>query len=624
MHNEDEIDITNSVLLLEGSEEEQDKISKLIDKRVDYLTEDKVDRKRVYAVRRDFYVGNHGKYTNIVGLQKKEKKGHANAVLNYAGKSAQKIAQAMSNNPPNMTFSVDPLYKPFDADYQTEETRTQSVEDFTQIVFDRNRFWKRGYRRGSFNQSIVGDFALKVYPCNIGTKEQPEWDIRVVAQEKIENLLVGWRGDDAKEFDFVICEEEKSIQSIEEEWGIKVPMSLAEKSTSPEDKRSNSGHNENQWGQKNVGLGGRAVLPTGENSIPTVMVREYDDENVYAIKIGTKLVQYAKKDDETYPKMKFWIMGENVPNPGSHWSIADIDYLIDPNIELNEGSNEERDLIRVGTGQKFVAYNMPDFDPESIKTGSGGVIFVESQDGSSKFEPLQTNVNNYPADSYLSRMKKHIHDLGIPEVTYGSAGADSGRSKAIDYQSMVDLVVFKRDAWELALDEVSEKIQKLGYFYFKEDFFTDAKSGELKVRHPDFDWSDVVPITQSDKIVNIVNKVQMGLPFRLAFKELGYKDVDAVIDEMKKEAQDKDLMIFRSKMFNLAPGTVKAETEAASQSGGMGGNPNAQAAGPTLTTSQNSGRDTSLPVSQQGGTTSFSTGQGLIDRARQNMQAQGK
>lgn len=627
---ENQLDLSKSKLPVDGKKSEQEKWSRLIDKRARFLENDKSERTSIYRIRRDFYVGNHGKYTNIVGLQSKEKKGHANAVINYAGTSAKKIAYSLTNNPPNITFTVDAMYKPEDPDYKAEELRTQATEDYLDEIFRDNKFFKRGYRRAVFNQVIVGDFALKVYPVNEGTESSPEWKIKIVAQEKMENLMVGWRGDDSREFDFVIAEELRSIQSVEEEWGIKVPASAVVKDDDLVDHRESSHARNEEWGSKNVGLGGRAIVPSGKNTIPSVLVREYDDENVYAIKIGEQLVQLVIKDGKTFPKMKFWIIGENIPNPGTPWSMSDIDYLIDLNIELNEASNEERDYIRVGANQKYVAYNMNDFDPESVKTGSGGVIFVDSPNGDAKFEPLQTNVNNYPAESFLTRTKKHMHDVGVPEVTFGAAGSDSGRSKAIDYQSMVDLTVFKRDAWELALIELCEKVQHLGYFYYKYDFFVDPKTNKYKYRYPDFDWSDIVPITKSDQIVNVLNKYQMGLPLKLAIKELGYKDVDSVINMIKQESEDPILMAFRAKMFQVTPGLQEAQMQQmqsqmamSGQVPGVPGGPdvNAQNTQPTLTSDQNDG---AMPMATAGGTTSFSSPEGFIDSTRQNLNAQGK
>ena len=102
---------------------------------------------------------------------------------------------------------------------------------------------------------------------------------------------------------------------------------------------------------------------------------------------------------------------------------------------------------------------MSGFDPESIKTSSGKVIFVNDPDGKSKFEPLQTNINNFPDDQYHNRKMGQIYDMGLPKVNFGSSGADSGRSKALDYQSSVEIITFKLDAWELALQHIFQNIQ---------------------------------------------------------------------------------------------------------------------------------------------------------------------
>lgn len=619
-----ELDLTNSKLTLQGTKEDHDKLSNLIIQKKNDLKTDQSDRKEVYKVRSDFNIGDQAKYSNIVGIKEKEKQGHANAVFNYAGKTIQKIAQKMSNNPPNIDFPIDALYSPEDPDYDIEEKRSQAVENFVDSVFKKNKFWKRGYRRANFNQAKLGDFALKVYPINLGDEQKPVWELRIVNQEKMENLMVGWRGDDSKEFDFVLCDNLISIQSIENDWGIKVPVEAIE--NGKDDTSKNSSHNNNnQWGTRNVGGISRKIIPSGANTIPSVHVIEYDDENVYAMQINDQIVQYIVKDGKTLPKIKFWVLGENIPNTGSHWSIADIDYLIDANIELNEASNDERDYVRVGANQKYVAYNMSDFDPESVKTGSGGVIFVDDPNGNARFDALSTNVNTYPVDTYLTRVKKHIHDLGVPEVDFGSSNNSSGRSKALDYQSLVDLMTFKQDSWELVLTELTEKIQILGYFLYKKDFFTDAKTGALSIRFPEYDWSDIVPITQSDKIVNVLNKFQMGLPFKLVFKELGYRDPDAVVNQIKKEANDPILMEFRAKLFQLTPGIMQAQSmspaaQMNAEDAAMGSaNPNVP--GAVLTSDQNTG---SQPMSARGGTQSSSTATGQIATQRQNLQAQGR
>lgn len=613
-----ELDLKNSKLILEGTQTEQDQWSKKIEKRIEVLKTDQDQRKRVYKIRKDFFKGNQGAYTNIVGLVEKEKKGHANAVINYAGKTATKIVYGLSNNPPKITIpALDPTS-------EIEQSRSQANEDFMSAVFYRNKFWKKTYKRAAANQVVVGDAAIKTYPV----KKEEGWDIKIIPHEKMENLLVGWRGDDCQEFDYVVAMEQRSVQSVENEFGIKVPEQFV--SLSKEESAAGTGSSwqeDDVWDERNVGLGGRAITPSGKTAVPSVLVKEYDDENVYAIKVGEELVQLIFKDGINYPKIRFWTIIPNITNPGSPWSISDIDFLIDPQIELNEGSNEERDFIRVGSNQKFVATNMSDFDPESVKPGSGQVIFInDGGTGTSKFEPLPVLVNTFPSGQFLNRMKKHLHDLGIPEVAYGSSGADSGRSKSIDYQSMVDLIVFKRDAWELALIDICEKIQILGDFYFKHDFFKNSETKKFALRPIEFDWTDILPVTAADKVVNVLNKLQMGLSYHSVLKELGYKDVEAEIVLMKQEAKDKELMTYRSKMWALAPGIAEAQAkinQGMEERPPATPSPNAGVEGPTLVPSQNEGREVSLPAAVRGGTQAFSTPGGVVAREKQNLEASG-
>ena len=617
----DKLDLKESKLILEGTSADQEDWGKRIEDRVSVLKKDRDQRRSIYKLRTDFYKGDQSAYTTIIGLVAKQKKGHANAVINYAGKSAVKIGYSLANNPPKLDV---PPRKIAEQWKESESARAQGVEDFEDEVYKRNRFWKGSYRRACFNQVVNADAALKIYPLNVGTKEEPIWEIKIVNYEKMENIMIGWRGDDPTQFDYVIAEDLRSNQSIFDEFGIKVPENRSEtkKDGSGNQSGSSSHSGNNQWGT--YGLQGiSASLPSGDTNVPSSRVLEYDDENVYALKIAGELVQLVFKDGKTAPKLKYWILIHNIPNLGSPWSISDIDYLIDPQTELNESSNEQRDYIRVGANQKYVAYNMDEFDPESIKPGSGGVIFVSSPDGSAKFEPLTTNVNTFPIDTFVNRQQTFMYDLGLPKVSYGSVGGDSGRSKAIDYQTMVDLVVFKRDAWELALDELNEKIQILGDFYFPDiNIFKDPSTEQFIIRHTEFDWNDILPITQGDKVVSIVNKVGMGLPFKEAFKEMGYRDVDSLLDEMRKEAKDDDLMIFRSKMWQLSKGIVDAQKESMEEMGAVAP-PQSNQPGPVLSESQNQGREVSLPVSQRGGTTAYSSPAGQLEKGKQNLAARG-
>ena len=607
------LDTSNSTLVLEGTKKQQDQISKKIGDIYENLRKDRDERKAVYTKRRDFYAGNHYRYSNVNGIIKdtKQKKGHTNQVTNYAGKTTVKMSQGIANNPPKLAGI------PFDITDDTETTRTQSVQDFVDLTFNAkaNRFWKTTYRRGAFNQATLGDTMIKTYVRND--------EILIRNHDDMGSIMVAWNGTEPDGFDCVIAEYYLTIKSIEDDYGIKVDEKIA-KQTLQSESTSQGDWDSNQWATKSRSTS--ITSPSGKNDLPKMKMIEYDSKDYYAIKIEGEMVELIIKDDITFPKISFWTPVHNIPNPPSNWSIADIDFLIDAQVELNDNDNRSSDHIRVGGVQRYVAYNMNDFDPESIKTSSGQVIFVNSPDGSARFEPLQTNINNFPADQYHERKMKQIYDMGLPKVNYGASGSDSGRSKAMDYQSSIDLTVFKRDCWEVALQSIVEKIQILGHFLHPElEFFKDSE-GQFIIRNFEFDWTDILPVSQADKIVNIANKVNMiGIPLLQAYKEMGYRNPEALLEQMKKELQDPDLMILRSKMWQLSGGLLAAQNQAAT----MAQTNNSENMGPatnepssTLTSSQNT--ESSKPMSAKGGTTSYSSMRGMVDKARQNMTAGGR
>jgi len=623
------LDTKNSKLILQGTDKERKAWSKKIEDFQQDLQQDRSERISMYNKRKDFYRGDSGTYSNITGLLKdtKQKKGHTNQVVNYAGKTVTKMAFSMANNPPKLTCtSLDP------ADTAIESVRAQAVQNYHDLTLDdkSNRFWKKTYRRSCFIQAELGDAAIKTYLLDD--------KIKIVGHDDMSTLMVLWNGEDPTTFDGVICETYLTPTLIEFNFGIVVdPKAIATLRGTNENKEAQgTWTSNNAYATKGTSDITQGRLPTGRNNLAKLKVIEYDSADHYILKIEDEVVEFILKDDITFPKIKFWTIVHNIPNPPSPWSIADIDYLFDVQIELNDNDNRTSDYIRVGGVQRYVAYNMTDFDPESIKTSSGQVIFVSDPDGKSKFEPLPTNINNFPSDQYHQRKLNQVYDLGLPKVNYGASGGDSGRSKAIDYQSSVDVTVFKRDAWELAMQDICEKIQIFGNFLMGEevDWFKNTDE-EFVVRNLEFDWTDILPISQSDKIVNVLNKFTMGIPLIQAYKEMGYRNPDAMYEQLKAELKDPNMMILRAKAWQLSEGMLNAQINAQNemmanqpppQPGmpGEGGLPptNPNQSFPVLNSSQNTGA--SKPMSQRGGTTSYSSAQGMMEKTRQNLGAKGQ
>jgi hypothetical protein len=608
MQNDDKVDLTSSKLEIELKDEKEiEKVESEINANIKGADSEKNDRKRMYDKRRDFVAGRQEKYTNIVGLTQKSKQGHADQVVNYVGRSAVKIYHSVANNPPHIKGL------PLSRTNQIEGLRAQSVEDFVDRVFWRNKWWKQGYKRAVMNQVVIGDFGIKVY------FDSSKKEIKITQAEKVENLVVGWRSDDALEYDWVAHTSMMSIEFIQKEWGIKVKPEMDPKSG------SGAGSHGDEYG---TNAGSSVNSPSEQKDYPTqpmAAVTEYTTDELYIIMIGGKMCEYVKHEWGFNP----WVIGHSLHMPGKTWSKSYIDDLMSPNIELNEASNDERDYIRTASNAKYTARNMSDFDPESIKPGSGQVIFIDGPD--SDFSTLQQTVNTYPVDTYVARTKSYIHDMLVPEVGFGSSGSDSGRKSAIDYQTILDVTNDLRDAWELVLEGIIERIQILGNKYFpKVDFWKNAETGEFEIRMIDFDWDDVMPISTSDKIVNVLNKFQMGLPFETTFEELGYKDPRAMIELMKQEAEDKILVEYRAKLYTMMKGGLEAQADAAAaaQENAAAATANATTPGapqvnspsPILVPSENQGG--LKPMSAKGGTTSYTSGAGLIAKGAQNLGAQ--
>lgn len=600
-----DIDLKKSKLVIEIKDQEVKAWEKRISEDLNGAAEDKNQRKRIYEKRRSFILGEHEKYTNINGLTKRQKKGHADQVINFVGKSAEKIYYAIANNPPKVKIL------PCSRTDEIEDINAQIVEDFVDRVFWHNKWWKQGYKRAVMNQVSVADFAVKVY------FDSEKKEIKVVQAEKMENIRVGWRSDDALEYDWVAHTERVSVRWIKDNWGIDAPVDYA-----PKSQNVSGGEHGDEWSTGSQTTAQGSDTPKDVPVQNMANVTEFTTDKYYIILINDKIVEFVEHKWGFNP----WVIGHSLHIPGRPWSKSFVDDLMSPNVELNEVMNDDRDFIRTASNAKYVAKNMPDFDPESIKTGSGQVIFVDGPD--SDFSTLDQRVNTYPVDTYIQKVKSFIHDLGVPEVAFGTGGGDSGRAKAIDYQTIVDVADNMRDAWELVLDGVISRIQILGNLYFPGEYWANPETSQFEVRMIEYDWSEVVPITQSDKIVDVLNKFQMGLPFKLALQELGYKDVEAVIELMKQEQRDPELSALRAKMYNVMQGIIEATKKAqAAQSEVPGATPTGAPAtntpSPTLVNSQNGGRESSLPMSASTGT-SFSSPNGFIDMVRQNLAAGGR
>ena len=614
----------------------REKIIERISKDLDSLKDEVSSREPVINKRRKFYEGSQEGYTNIVGLTNKMQEGHILAVFNYIMKFVQKLHQVLTNSIPKIKIV------PQDEGDEVETIRAEMVEKAINKVLRDNKFFNVIFKRCGLTQIRDGDFSLD---CKVQKDSIDGTHIEITPTEDLLKLMVWWDDSSGSSFSATAFRDMWTISKIKREFGIDVEAFSDNKVGTP----SKGDHLRNQYGIFAGSMPGGTNMISGETKLPKAELVDYWGYEVIgdAIKvinvifINREMKQFIVTDYKKIPRF----IGHSFENPGRPWSSSFIDPLMDPQIELNDRTSEEGDLIRVGAHMKFLVVNMPDFDPDSIKPGSGQVIFIEGENAD--FRPLLNNMTPYPSEAYLNRVMEHLFNLGIPKIGLAAGTAPyTGRVASIVYQPIIDIITQLRINWETVLEELVLTIQQylIDYFpethtFMREHIETDedgqSYDGNPIIREVQFDWDNVLPLSKSDKIVDASTmRDRHAISLYTYLEQAGFKDPSSEIKRLKKESNDKELMIIMDKFSQYAPGVVKAQldanramqTAAEEAQGEAAGNAAAVEAGtpkaqaPILNNGQNDGRR-GIPSASGTPTGQTASAKGAIAQTSQNINA---
>ena len=594
------------------------------------------DRKPIIEKRQDFYEGRHHKWTNVQGQAVKQQEGHILATFNYVSRMAKKVEQTLSNKPPKIKVISG------DESNEIETARAQAVEEAIYSILKENKFFLTTFKKTTNNQVRDGDF---VFECKV-LEENGKRRVTIGAMEDLTKVIVGWDDASGTTFSFIAFQDQWTTAKIKREFDYDAePVS---ENGSNYSQSSGSHTNNNQYGTNTgMGLGTTAMIPSGKGKLPMANISdmwsyEVIDNQVKVVNtvfINSDCVQFLVTEYKRIPRF----VGHSLVVAGKPWSMGFIDNLIDPQIELNDRTSEEGDLIRIGSHMKFLAVNMPDFDPSSVKPGSGQVIFIEGENVD--FRPLQMSITPFPSESYLNRIQEHLFTLGIPKIALAAGTAPyTGKVGAIQYQPFADLIDDLRGQFELPFIDMLKTIQEYLIDYFPETHAFMRESiddgaggfidGELKVREIELDWENVLPLSRSDKVVDASTMRDRGaISLSTYLAEAGFRDPEKEIKKMKKEFADQDLITLQTKFSQFAPGAVKAQMDAQrAQAEAAASNAEEQAAmnfdnqasapstAPILNQSQNDGRR-GVPTGSgtPNGQTASKTG--FLNQLNQNMKA---
>jgi hypothetical protein len=620
---------------LDGQPEERVVVAAIIKQYVQLTEAENEDRGKIYKKRRDFFEGKHHNYSNVVGLRGKERQGHILAVFNYIGRMSRRLGQALTNSP--IRYKI----KPEDEADDIESIRAEAEEKWHGKILRDNHFMDIVFKRNTIIQIRDADFAIKTI---VETDERKGKQIKIQWAENMEKLHVIWDDAAGTDFSAVVYRDLWTLEKIAREFnGYKVSGvdNMDAVGTSHKDPYDVAGTSMSNEGRS----------PAGKNKIPKAWVTDtwgwfkvLDDNGgeplwkmCNMVLIGDTPVQFVKTDYEYNP----WVIGHSFDNPGRPWSISFMDDLIDPQVELNDRTSEEGDMIRIGANQKFIVTNMPDFDATSVKPGSGQVIFIEGE--GADFKPLETNVNPFPSDTYINRAMDHLFNLGLPKIALSAGSAPyTGRVGAIQYQAVSDLVDELRMKWSPVLQEMFKRIQDYTIKFFPEAMsFMMAHGDEGDygpvMREIEFEWDSALPQSQSEAVVDGATLFDRSvLPIKRLLEKAGYQDPNSIIKELKKELKDPELSTIRTQFRQLSEGVVKATNDARRESmntqdamGGLAGamdnsqgQPTPPATKPILQNNMNTGRRGPPATAGVSGVGQTASPEGAVKQVSQNLRAQ--
>jgi hypothetical protein len=542
----------------------RDDISKKVLERIDEMKGEVSDREDIIKKRQDFYENGGGKWTNVVGQVVKQQEGHIMAAINYIYRFCKKIEQALTNHPPKIKIV------PKDESNDIEVVRAEAVEQAVYDTFRDNKFLDQIFKKLASNQVRDADFMLD---CKV-MEDKEKKRIVISPNEDVLKVMIGWDDAAGTSFSFAVFSDQISIQKIKRDFGYDAEAMSDEGNVRGDSKGSHAG---DEYGMLSSPNGKVGSVPSGKSKLPKALVKDYwgyevikdEVKVVNLVYINKELVQFIVTDYKDIPKF----VGHSFVVAGKPWSKGFIDDLTDPQVELNDRSGEEGDLVRIGSHMKFLAINMPDFDASSVLPGSGQVIYIEGE--GADFKPLQMSITPFPSSDYITRTMDHLHTLGIPKIALASGTAPyTGKVGAIQYQPFIDLVDELRVQWEVVFRDLVTTIQEYFIAYFPEmkqimtESITDPVTGEVSdgetvIRDIEFDWDNILPLSRSDKVVDAATLRDRGLiSVSTTLEEAGFRDPQKEIKKIKKEGKDAELMALMPKFQQFSPGVVQATLEA--------------------------------------------------------------
>jgi hypothetical protein len=252
-----------------------------------------------------------------------------------------------------------------------------------------------------------------------------------------------------------------------------------------------------------------------------VRVRQYWDDKYMLLMLGDKVADYIKHEWGFVPLLYV----PNIPHPVKWNGIADIEGMLDSQVEYNEKNANVSDILSAVAGPTIFGKNL---SPVSIKSGKMALVDLGDD---AELIPDPRQGNTMPLEQVLKDRERNIYALsGLNDIIFGGASVtqSTGRALSVIMQSVNNKIKGRQERWRKALQRLSANIFRLLELYV---------TGGKELVNGIYDVDIFFPGTLMRNVTDEINKQQRGLQSRFTtMKNLGVpspKDEETLLEKEK-------------------------------------------------------------------------------------------
>lgn len=269
-----------------------------------------------------------------------------------------------------------------------------------------------------------------------------------------------------------------------------------------------------------ISVGGIQV----ETSVPLVNIDEYWTDEIMAIFINDKLLDWYRHDWGFVPLQ--YVKNNYVPN--YPYGKSDIEDVLDPQLAHNDTNNNLANLLKWISSVNLWGKNL-----EGMQALVAGLSRIYSLPDDGELHAFEKTGDPYIANTFVQQRRSAIVEIsGVSEALLSSSQISnaSGRALALAFQGTIRKLNPRAKRYRTALKHLNENILKLYEMYYPET---------KVVIEGDYRNEVFLPTTLLRNIIDTINKFQSGLISQdTAMREAGVSQPNLERKVMKRDLMD--------------------------------------------------------------------------------------